>query len=156
MGLSWGLSPKFHAGGPFEEAAWRKGAARLQRSRQADADRNREVQPSVQGSRRHLLRRLPRPISHYRQRCAARPWLVHHLPRPPRHFLHHPRREGNRQAAGYGSMSAAGGEKRKPLQNGSFAVPAQLLLTIAEGLWYTFPYLGKNHVLPINGKWWQS
>ena len=25
-------------------------------------------------------------------------------------------------------------------------------MTIAEGLWYTFPNLGKNHVLPINGK----
>ena len=39
---------------------------------------------------------------------------------------------------------------------GAFAVPAQLLLTIADGLWYTFPNLGKNHVLPIIGKWWRS
>ena len=99
---------------------------------------------------------VPHPRSLNRQYRAAWPWLVHQLPRSPRHFLHHPRREGNRQAAGNGAMSAAGGEKRKPLQNVSFAVPAQLLLTIAEGLWYTFPNLGKNHVLPINGKWWQS
>ena len=31
---------------------------------------------------------------------AARARLVHQLPWPSRHFLHHPRREGNRQAAG--------------------------------------------------------
>jgi hypothetical protein len=33
-----------------------------------------------------------------------------------RHFLHHPRREGDRQAAGNAAMSAAGGEKRETLE----------------------------------------
>ena len=28
----------------------------------------------------------------------------------PRHFLHHPRREGDRQATGNGAVSAAGGD----------------------------------------------
>ena len=69
---------------------------------------------------RLLEDRLPRPISHYRQRRAARARLVHQLPRPSRNFLHHPRREGDRQAAGNGAMSAAGGESRKPLKNGPF------------------------------------
>ena len=59
---------------------------------------------------RSLTRRLPRPISHYRQRRAARARLVHQLPRPSRHFLHHPRREGDRQAAGNGVISVAGGD----------------------------------------------
>lgn len=35
-------------------------------------------------------------------------------------FLHHPPREGNRQAADNAAVSADGGEKRKPLQNGPF------------------------------------
>ena len=55
-----------------------------------------------------------------RQHRAAWPWLVHQLPRPSRHFLLHPRREGDRQAAGNGAMSAAGGEKRKPLAKWAF------------------------------------
>jgi hypothetical protein len=33
---------------------------------------------------------------------------------------HHPRREGDRQAAGNGAMSAAGGRNAKPLKNGPF------------------------------------
>ena len=59
-------------------------------------------------------------ILQIRQHRAARPWLVHQLPRPSRHFLHHPRREGNRQAAGNAAMSAAGGEKRKTLEKWAF------------------------------------
>ena len=54
-------------------------------------------------------------ILQFRQRRAARPWLVHQLPRPSRHVLHHPRREGNRQAAGNAAVSAVGGEKGKTL-----------------------------------------
>ena len=46
---------------------------------------------------------------------AAWPWIVHQLPRPTRRFLHHPRREGDRQAAGSVALSADGGEKRKLL-----------------------------------------
>ena len=42
-----------------------------------------------------------------RQRCAARPRLVHQLPRLSRHFLHHPRCGGDRQAAGNAAMSVA-------------------------------------------------
>ena len=41
--------------------------------------------------------------------------LVHQLSWPSRHFLRHPRREGDRQAAGNAAMSAAGGESRKTL-----------------------------------------
>ena len=53
---------------------------------------------------------IPHPRSLNRQHRAARPWLVHQLPRPSRYFLHHPRREGDRQAAGNAAMSAAGGD----------------------------------------------
>ena len=35
---------------------------------------------------------IPHPRSLNRQHRAAWPWLVHQLPRPPRRFLHHPRR----------------------------------------------------------------
>ena len=59
---------------------------------------------------------IPHPRSLNRQHRAAWPWLVHQLPRPLRHFLHHPRREGNRQAADNAAISAAGGEKRKTLE----------------------------------------
>ena len=55
-----------------------------------------------------------------RQHRAAWPWLVRQLPRPSRHFLRHPRREGDREAAGSAAMSAAGGEKRKPLEKWAF------------------------------------
>ena len=63
---------------------------------------------------------VPHPRSLNRQYRAAWPWLVHQLPRPSRHFLHHPRREGNRQAAGNGNVSADGGEKRKTLEKWAF------------------------------------
>ena len=43
------------------------------------------------------------------------------LPRPSRRFLHHPRREGDRQAAGNGNVSADGGEKRIALEKWAFA-----------------------------------
>jgi len=55
-----------------------------------------------------------------RQCRAAWPWLVHQLPRPSRHFLHHPRREGNCEVAGNAAISAAGGEKRKTLEKWAF------------------------------------
>ena len=59
-------------------------------------------------------------ILQIRQHRAAWPWLVHQLPRPSRRFLHHPRREGDRQAAGNAAVSDAGGEKRKPLAKRAF------------------------------------
>ena len=46
---------------------------------------------------------IPHPRSLNRQHRATWPWLVHQLPWPPRRFLHHPRREGDRQAAGNGN-----------------------------------------------------
>ena len=49
-----------------------------------------------------------------------RQWLVYQLPWPSRHFLHHPRREGDREVAGNAAMSAAGGEKRKTLEKWAF------------------------------------
>ena len=48
---------------------------------------------------------IPHPRSLNRQHRAAWPWLVHQLPWPSRYFLHHPRREGDRQAAGNGVIS---------------------------------------------------
>ena len=59
-------------------------------------------------------------ILQIRQRRAAWPWLVHQLLRSPRRFLHHPRREGYRQAAGNAIVSADGDEKRKPLVKRAF------------------------------------
>ena len=49
---------------------------------------------------------VPHPQSLNRQHRATWPWLVHQLPRPPRHFLHHPQREGDLQSAGNGAVSA--------------------------------------------------
>ena len=40
-------------------------------------------------------------ILQFRQHRAAWPWLVHQLPRPLRHFLHHPRREGSGVRSAY-------------------------------------------------------
>ena len=65
-------------------------------------------QPSFGSNTRTTRFRLNHPTSvilQLRQRRAAWPWLVHQLPRPSRHFLHHPRREGYRQAAGDGGWS---------------------------------------------------
>ena len=44
---------------------------------------------------------IPHPRSLNRQHRAARPWLVHQLPRPSCHFLHHPRREGSGVRSAY-------------------------------------------------------
>ena len=83
------------------------------------------LQPPVQGSHRHLLRRLPRPVPRHRQHRAARARLVHQLPRPSRYFLHHPRREGDRQVAGNGVMTAAGEPWYPPRKRGSRFVASQ-------------------------------
>jgi hypothetical protein len=37
-----------------------------------------------------------------------------------RRFLHHPRREGDREAAGSAAVSTDGGKKRKPLEKWAF------------------------------------
>ena len=50
---------------------------------------------------------IPHPRSLNRQRRAARARLVHQLPRPSRHFLLHPRPEGDCEAAGTAAMSVA-------------------------------------------------
>ena len=64
--------------------------------------------PSCRIQERFRLNHPTSVILQLRQRRAAWPWLVHQLPRPSRHFLHHPRREGDRQAAGNGVITAAG------------------------------------------------
>jgi len=76
--------------------------------------------PSCRIQERFRLNHPTSAILQLRQRRAAWTWLVHQLPRPSRHFLHHPRREGDRQAAGNASMSAADGEKRKSLEKWAF------------------------------------
>ena len=50
---------------------------------------------------------IPHPRSLNRQHRAARARLVHQLPWPSRHFLRHPRPEGDCEAAGTAAMSAA-------------------------------------------------
>ena len=76
--------------------------------------------PSCRIQERFRLNHPTSTILQIRQHRATRPWLVHQLPRPPRHFLHHPRREGDREVAGNAAMSAAGGEKRKTLEKWAF------------------------------------
>ena len=94
-----------HAGGSFEKASWRDGAACMQESWQAYADRSCEVQQPVQGLNNHTLRRLPRQVPHHRQRGVARARFVHKLSRSPHHFLFHTRADGGCEVAGNGAMN---------------------------------------------------
>ena len=82
------------------------------RSRQTDdpalGKHPRLNHPSCRIQERFRHNHSPSVILQIRQRRAAWPWLVHQLPRPSRHFLHHPRPEGDCEAAGNVVMTAAG------------------------------------------------
>ena len=80
----------------------------LNRHATASQPRTNHNHPSCRIQERFRLNHPTSVSLRIQQHRAAWPWLVHQLPWPSRRFLHHPRREGDRQAVGNGAISAVG------------------------------------------------